>query len=217
MSRLLNHQLQKLRQQIQELAESVQQSLRDAVQSLLDADAVAAQSVCDGDRAINARRYTLETDIVSMIATQQPMAGDLRLLIGVLEIATELERMGDYAKDIARIAIRQQPHGTPEAAEGTVPMMDCALSMAQRTVRAFCDSDAQLARQVVSDDDRIDEACQRLHRELLERARVDENVLEETVRLLPVVHNIERFADRVTNICERIVFIVTGEQVEFEG
>ena len=96
-------------------------------------------------------------------------------------------------------------------------MMDCALSMAQRMVRAFCDGDAQLARQVASDDDRIDESCQRLHRKLMERARVDESVLEETIRLLPVVHNIERFADRVTNICERIVFIVTGEQVEFEG
>lgn len=213
---ILPRQLEKLKQRLVKMGHAVQQSLDAAVGVLLNADADAARVVCAGDKAINEERYSLESDVVGVIATQQPVAHDVRLLIGILEIATELERMADYAKDIARIAIRQAPHGTPGPPFGLVRMADHATAMLEQAMTSFLNGDAQLAKEIIRKDDAVDELCAELHRKLVERAHSDEAELDEAVRLLPAVHDVERFADRVTNICERIVYIETGEQIEFD-
>lgn len=214
---ILPKELEKLKQRLVAMGHTVQQSLAAAVAVLLNVDIDAAKVVCDGDDAINEARYSLESDVVGLIATQQPVAHDVRMLIGILEIASELERMADYGKDIARIAIRQAPHGNPQPPFGLVRMTEHAISMLQKAMTAFSSGDEQLARKTVDEDDAVDALCAELHRKLLERAHSDEAELDQAVRLLAAVHNVERFADRVTNICERVVYIETGEQIEFGG
>ena len=217
MSRILKQELDDLQQRVATLAGLVQTALGSAVSTLIDADRDAAHFVCDEDQVINRLRFALESDVVTIIATQQPVAGDVRLLVGVLEIASELERMGDYAKDVARIAIEQSSHGAPELPDQVARMAEHACAMLEQATTAFLDGDAQLATEVARDDDAIDECCDIVHRGLIERVRSGETSIDDSLRLLPVVHNIERFADRVTNICERIVYVATGEQVEFDA
>ncbi len=216
MGKLLDRELRELKERVAAMARSVQQSLGAAVVALLDADVEAARVVCQNDDDINEERFALERDAVSVIATQQPVAGDVRLLVAILEIATELERMGDYAKDIARIGIRQADQGKPACLVGLAEMADQAASMLERASQAFLSDDAGLARSVAAEDDGIDRLCETLHRGLLEQAHQREQAIGEAIRLIPAVHNVERFADRITNICERIVYITTGELVEFD-
>ena len=215
MSKLLDQELAELKQRVVAMAHDVRQSMGAAIAALVDSDAEAAGIVREADRAINEQRFSLESDTVAVIATQQPVAGDARQLAGSLEIATELERMGDYAQDIARIAQFQSQRGSPNPPAGIVRMSNFAAQMLERAMQAFVDGDPELAAEVANEDDAVDELCWNLHRELVKNAYADESALEAVIRLLPAIHDVERFADRVTNICERVVYIATGEQVEF--
>ncbi len=216
MGKRLEQELIRLRQRVATMANSVQQALADSVAALRTADIDAANRVCEADVVINDQRFALESDIVTVIATQQPVAGDVRLLVGILEIATELERMGDYAKDIGRIAIRQHPHKLDNLPFDISEISGHAINMLERAITAFVDGNPELATTVAKDDDHVDNLCLSLHRKLVQDASSDGASLQDAMRLLPAIHNIERFADRVTNICERIVYIETSQQVEFD-
>ena len=214
MGKRLHQELQDLRSGVLAMAAMVEQSLQAAVATLLKADADAAEQVRQGDTAINDRRFALENETVNILVTQQPVATDLRLLVGVLEITSELERMGDYSKDIARVAIRQAEPGVPQVL-GIEEMARLATDMLSQAVTAFDQGDAELATKAAREDNTVNQQCAALHRQLVQDAHADPDALEEALRILPAIHNIERFADRVTNICERTVYIITAEQVEF--
>ena len=196
------------------LGSMVEQSLLGSVDALKKRDLKAAQKILEGDRAINKKRFEIESQLMILIATQQPMAHDLRLLASILEIISELERMGDYAKGIANINIRM---GNEELLKPLIDiprMAEKGVDMLHRSLTAFVNEDIETARMIPVEDDIVDGLYLQIYRELMTFVIADPTTIERANWLLWVAHNLERFADRVTNICERTVFVVTGELAE---
>jgi phosphate transport system protein len=151
------------------------------------------------------------------IATQQPMAHDLRLLASILEIAGELERMGDYAKGIANINIRMGEEPLLKPLIDIPRMAQIGTSMLHRALTAFVNEDVEAAKAIPMDDDEVDALYNQVYRELMLLIIQDPKSIERANWLLWTAHNLERVADRVTNICERTVFIATGEMAEIKS
>ncbi len=212
-----HRELQDLQDEVLNLAGVVEKAIVDSVQTLQERDVEASRSLIAEDLVINEKRYEIEAGALTLIATQQPMAGDLRTIFTVLEIATELERMADYAKGIAKInlLIGDEPLLEPFA---QIPRMaEKAREMLHRALEAFERRDAALARRVCAKDDEMDALHNRIYLELLTVTTTDRATVDQATQLLWVVHNLERVADRAVNICERVVFTVSGELVELDG
>jgi phosphate transport system protein len=159
----------------------------------------------------------IEEQVLITIATQQPMARDLRLLASILEIAGELERIGDYAKGIATINIRMGEEAllTPLV---KIPMMaEKCTSMLHRAIQAFIQEDIEEANQIPREDDEVDRLYEEVYNSMMEKIVHDENAIQRANWILWVAHNLERVADRVTNICERTIFTVTGDMKEIRS
>ncbi len=207
-------ELQHLQDEILVLGSMVETALTESVNVLKRQDLEAAERLVAGDRFINQKRFEIEQAALILIATQQPMAGDLRVIAAVLEISTELERMGDYAKGIATITlmIGKQPFIKPLI---DIPRMaEKARDMLHRALDAFARQDVELARSIPAEDDEVDALYNQIYRELMTYVMSDPRNIDQANHLLWVAHNLERTADRVTNICERVIFTVTGELVE---
>jgi phosphate transport system protein len=212
-----DRELQDLQDEVLNLAGVVEKAIVDSVQTLQERDVEASRRLIAEDLVINEKRYEIEAGALTLIATQQPMAGDLRTIFTVLEIATELERMADYAKGIAKInvLIGDEPLLEPFA---QIPRMaEKAREMLHRALEAFERRDAALARRVCAKDDEMDALHNRIYLELLTVTTTDSATVDQATQLLWVVHNLERVADRAVNICERVVFTVSGELVELDG
>jgi phosphate transport system protein len=211
-----DRELQRLEDELLVLGSRVEEALIRSVQQLKQRDFQASRRLIAADRDINERRFSMEEDVMTLIATQQPMAGDMRLLAAILEMVTELERIGDYAKGIARInlLIGEQPLIKPLI---DLPVMaEKARYMLHRALEAFVQRDVEGARAIAQRDDEIDALYNQIYRELLSYIMEDPHVIEQANYLLWVAHNLERTADRVINICERVVFTVTGELAELD-
>jgi phosphate transport system protein len=185
-----------------------------AVEALKVRDLNLAQQVITDDSKINHKRFEIEEKCIELIATQQPMAGDLRIILAVLNVVSEVERIGDYGEGIAKIAVMigNEPPlkpliDIPRMAEQTVDML-------RRSLDAFVDRNAEAARKISAEDDAIDHLYDQVFRELLTFMAEDPKTITRATRLVWVAHNLERAADRVTNICERVVFVVTGKMEE---
>jgi phosphate transport system protein len=168
------------------------------------------------DRIINEKRYGIEADCLVAIATQQPMASDLRVLAAILDIAGELERIGDYAKGIAKINLMMGDAPLIKPLVDVPRMAQKARDMLHRALDAFVERDTELARSIPAEDDEVDDLYNQVYRELITYILADPSITEHANYLLWTAHNLERAADRVTNICERVIFTVTGEQVELD-
>lgn len=211
-----DQELQRLQDAVLALGSRVESAIIDSVRSLKERDLEAAQDIVVQDRLINERRFDLEADALALMATQQPMARDLRTIAAVLDITSELERIGDYAKGIARInlMIGRQPRIKPLI---HLPAMATkARDMLHASLEAFARGDTALARAVPEEDDEVDALYNQVYRELLELIMEDGRKIDQANYLLWAAHNLERAADRVTNICERVIFTVTGEMVEMD-
>ena len=209
-------ELQRLQDELLVLGSMVEQAIIDSVDQLKRRDQEGSRRLIQGDELVNRKRFAIESDCLVLIATQQPMAGDLRIIAAVLEIATELERIGDYAKGIARInlMIGDEPLVKPLI---DVPIMaDIARDMLHRALDAFVRQDVAAARAIPADDARVDTLYNQVYRELLDIIIADPRTIDGATHLLWVAHNLERTADRVTNICERVIFTVTGEMTELD-
>jgi len=185
-----------------------------SVESLKKRDLDLAHQIITDDQNINSKRFEIEEKCIQLIATQQPMAGDLRIITGILNITTEIERIGDYAVGIARIVILigNEPPLKPLV---DIPLMaDLTVDMLRRTMDAFISRDAEAARKIAGKDDMIDNLYDQIFRELLIIMAEEPGTITRATRLMWTAHNLERAADRVTNICERVVFIVTGKMEE---
>jgi phosphate transport system protein len=214
---IFDRELQRLEDEVLSMGSVVGTALIRAVDSLKKRDFQASRALIAGDREINEKRFSLEEDVLTLIATQQPMAGDMRLLAAILEILTELERMGDYAKGIARInlMIGEKPLIKPII---DLPIMaQKASDMLHLALRAFIDRDIELARAIPQRDDEVDALYQQIYRELLSYIMQDPTTIEQANLLMWAAHNLERTADRVINLCERVVFMVTGELAELDS
>ena len=210
------NELQQLRDDALIMASMVYQQLTDSVEALRHADVESARQIVAQDTEINRRRFVMEDDILTVIATQQPMAGDMRFLAGMLEIISELERIGDYAKGIARIT---QMLGRDSGL--TMPpylseMCDLALAMLRTSMQAFIAGDVATARTVPADDDRVDVLYNRTNLELIQMVMNEPRKMALANLFSWAAHNIERTADRATNICERTIYMVTGEMREMD-
>ena len=213
---MLEHELQRVQDELLALGSMVERAIIASVESLKQRDFEASRRIIAEDRLINEKRFAIEEAVLVLIATQQPMATDLRVLAAVLEIVTELERMGDYAKGIAKInlMIGEQPLIKPLI---DLPRMaEKARDMLHRALEAFVHRDVELARAIPAEDDEVDALYNQVYRELLTFIMADPRTMDQATHLLWAAHNLERTADRVTNICERVVFTVTGEMVEMD-
>lgn len=208
--------LQDLQDNLVFMGSMVSQAIREAVKALLAGDKDAAIDIISGDAAINARRFKIEDACLTLIATQQPMARDMRLLAGLLEISGELERMGDYAKGIGRITIYMNGAKPPFPVQYIPQMADIGLDMLSQALEAFLQRDVEAALRIPKRDDEVDALYNQLSSELLEILLEHPEKIECANYLLWAAHNLERFADRVINICERTVYTVTGEFHEMD-
>ena len=192
----------------------VGKAITSSVKALQERDLDLARKIIDDDLKVNQKRFEIEERCVELIATQQPMASDLRTIIAILNITTEIERIGDYATGIARIVIMigDEPPlkplvDIPRMAEQTVDML-------RRSLDAFIQRDGEAVKKIAAEDDLVDNLYDQVFRELLVFMAEDPKTITRATRLIWTAHNLERAADRVTNICERVVFIVTGKMAE---
>jgi phosphate transport system protein len=212
----LERKLQELLDEVLLLGSMVEQATLDAVRALKDRNLAAAEEVHRNDKKINDKRFEIEERTITLIATQQPMARDLRLLTAILEIITELERMGDYAKGIGRITMNLGAESRLKPPADLVTMAEVGVDMLHRALEAFVTGNAELARSIPKDDDRVDELFTVVHTTILQYMIDQPTNIVQINHLLWACHNLERLADRVTNICERTVFIATGMLKEFD-
>jgi phosphate transport system protein len=212
----LDRAIDDLLAQVVEQSSMVEKSLNEAVSSLKSQDTEQAKLIYDADRQINKKHFEIEESVITLIATQQPMARDLRLLTAILEVTTELERMGDYAKGIARITVRIGKDELLAPIRHISPMTEVCVDMLHRAIQAFVERDAGVARSIPREDDQVDEYFNTIYRELMDQMISNPGSVDQANHLLWVAHNLERVADRVTNVCERIVFVVTGELLEMD-
>ena len=218
MARLtLDRELRLVQDEILILGSLVEQAILNAVDALRRRDIAAAMEVQHNDRRINNKRFAVENRILILLATQSPMAHDLRLLAGMLEVITELERIGDYAKGIAKVCVRLAEEDTLIPIREITTMADKAISMLHQALDAFIAEDEAAARQIPLEDDEVDELYNLVYHKLIQTMINDPQAIDHANQILWVIHNLERTADRVTNICERIVFIHTGELMEMDS
>lgn len=206
--------LKEIQDELLVMGNMVEKAITSSMEALKKRDLKLAQQVIDGDVKINEKRFNIEETCIQLIATQQPMAGDLRSIICVLNIITDLERIGDHAEGTAKIAVMTGDEPPLKPLIDLPRMAEKAVGMLHRSLEALINSDVEAARQIIAEDDEVDDLYDQVFRELLTFMAEDPKILTRATRLLWVAHNLERSADRVTNICERVVFSVTGKMEE---
>ena len=208
-------EMRRLAERVVELGGLAESAVSDSVTALQAQDLKRAQALIDADRRINEMRFELENEALLLIATQQPVAGDLRSLASVLEIATELERIADYAKGIATITLTHREGIPPGASAGPEAHGRAGLRpAAPGPGRLHLGGDLRLACAIPEEDGEVDALYEKIYRELAGRLLTDPQAVDHAMRLTWVAHNLERVADRVGNICERVVFCLTGSVQE---
>lgn len=209
-----HREMEGLQDEVLVLGSMVEKAVLRSVAALQGQHLDVARTIEADDALINRKRFQIEGWALLLIATQQPMASDLRQLAAVLHIVTDLERMGDYAAGIAkiRVMIGDEPLLPPLA---EFPRMaDKATGMLRRALDAFVARDVEAANQIALEDDEVDDLYQQVYRELLMRMIAQPKVIDQATHLLWAAHNLERVADRVQNVCERVIFVATGRMLE---
>ena len=212
-----DRQLQLLLDQVLVLGSMVEQSVLDSLDALKRRDLTTARRISNEDLKINEKRYAIESGCVTLIATQQPMARDVRFLAAILEIITELERIGDYAKGICKINLLLSEESIdPVILNELQQMAKLGLDMLRRSLDAFVAGDEKIAREIPNEDNAVDKLYNQIYLKLVEQMIADTATIDRANHMMWAAHNLERMADRVTNICERIVYVATGEMKELD-
>jgi len=209
-------ELQRLQDEVLVLGSMVENALVESVDLLKKQNLDGARRLIAEDENINQKRFAIEADTLVQIATQQPMAGDLRILASIFDIASELERIGDYGKGIAKVTLMIGHRPLVKPLIDLPRMAAKAADMLHRALDAFVRRDVELARSIPEEDVDMDALYDQIYRELLTFIMSDPRNIDQATYLLWVGHNLERAADRVTNICERVVFVVTGKMEEMD-
>ncbi|MBP8302722.1 MAG: phosphate signaling complex protein PhoU [Phycisphaerae bacterium] len=209
--RSFSEHIKELEQDIVGMGQMVAQAIEGSIEALKKQDLDSAQRIIDGDERVNQKRWEIEEACITLMATQQPVATDLREIIAVLNIVTELERMGDYAEGIAKIVILHGREPQIKALVDIPQMAQKATSMLRRSLEAFVARDAKTAEAICDEDDEVDHLHDQVYRVMLTYMMENPKTITRATYMIWAAHNIERIADRVTNICERIVFLATGK------
>jgi phosphate transport system protein len=203
-----------LRQEKEEvlvMGNMVEQALGRAIEALKKRNLNLAHQIIADDKKIDEKRFNIENQSIELIASQRPVTADLKYVVAILNIITELERIGDYAAGIAKIVVMigDEPPLKPLI---DIPRMgDLTIEMIQKSLKSFIENDANEALQVISTDEVVDNIYDQIFRELLTFMMTDPKTITRATRLIWVAHNIERAADRATNISDRVVYTITGK------
>jgi phosphate transport system protein len=211
-----DRQLREMQDAVLAMGSMVDKAIDRAIQALRTRDLALARQIVQDDAQINQQRFNIEDRCILLIATQAPIAGDLRTLASTLNIITDLERMADHAAGIAKITllIGDEPPLKPLI---DVPRMaEVSREMLAASLQAFVNRDKAAAYAIAARDDEVDQLYDQVYRELLTFMMADPSTINRATHLLWVAHNLERIADRVTNICERVLYLVTGKMVEIQ-
>jgi phosphate transport system protein len=206
--------LHELQDDLLVMGSMVEKALERSMESLKNRNLEMAHHVIEDDVKINQKRFDIEEKCVELIATQQPMASDLRVIIAVLNIIVDLERIADHAEGNAKIAVMIGNEPPLKPLIDLPRMNQKTVDMLKRSLDAFINRDSEAARQICDEDDEVDNLYDQVFRELLTFMAEDPKTITRATRLIWVGHNLERSADRVTNICERVVYLVTGKMSE---
>ena len=199
-----------------QLSSMVEKAIFKSIKALKERDISASQKVVDDDDVIDEKQQAIEDRCIDLIALEAPMAGDLRVLIAAMMVANELERMGDYAEGIAKISLSMGNLPPLKPLIDIPRMADKSVDMLRRSTQAFVNRDVESATAVILDDDEVDDIYEQVYRELLTYMTADPSTVQRATYLLWVAHDLERVADRTTNIAERVIYLVTGEtKVEY--
>jgi len=193
------------------MGEMVIAAIDRSVLALMHVDKAEAELIIAADADINRKRWDIENKCVQLFATQQPVAGDLREIVSFMDLITNLERMADHAKGIAKIVVMHDQTPLLKPLIDIPRMAEKAGVMIRKSLDAFITQDVAEAKAIIEMDNEVDALYEQIFRELLTYMMEDPKTITRAVYLIWVSHNLERIADRVTNICERIIFIVTGE------
>ena len=207
---LFDRQLREMQEDVLIMSSMVDKALQRSVDALRTRDIAISNAVVDDDLAINKKRYELEEKCIHTMALQQPMAADLRVLVAMLFIASELERIADHAEGIARINLMMGEEPLPAALNEIWEMGDRSGDMLRRAITSFVDRDAEAARRICDEDDLVDTLYDQAYNRIIHMMISDPSDVQRLTYLIWTSHNLERIADRVTNICERVIFMVTG-------
>ena len=207
-------QLAEIQEDMLVLADMVESAIRRSIQALKDRNGELAHQVIADDIKVNRKRYDIEERCLELIATQQPLAGDLRTIVAVLHMIVDLERMGDHAEGVAKIAATLADEPPLKPYIDLPRMAEVASEMLRESLEAFKHRDADRARAIIDRDDEVDALYDQVYRELLTYMIADPRTIERATHLIWVAHNLERIADRVTNVCERVAYLVTGKMEE---
>ena len=210
----LDRQLGQLQQEVISLAEIVDKATMRSVEALKQRDLTESQQLVQEDDYIDQKRYEIEDRCVDLIATQQPIAGDLRAIIALLHITVELERIGDYAEGFAKISLLMGDEPPLKPLIDIPRMAEKATTMLRNSMDSLVSRDSIKANQVLKDDDEVDLLYDQVYRELLVFMLQNPQTIQRATYLLWAAHDLERIADRATNIAERVIFLVTGKMVE---
>ncbi len=211
---IFNRHLKELQDEVLALGSMVDKAISRAMEALKKRDLELARQVIADDEKINQKRFDTEEKCIELIVTQQPVASDLRVIVAVLNIIVELERIGDHAEGIASIVLMIGDEPPLKPLVDLPRMAEKTRDMLQRSLGAFIKRDVEAARKISGEDDEVDSLYDQVFRELLTFMMNDPRTILRATRLIWVAHNLERSADRVTNICERVVFAVTGKMEE---
>ncbi len=209
-----HEELKKLEGEVMTLADMVAHAVKGSIDALVSRDLSASREIVKNDININNKRYEIEESCLLLIATQQPMAIDLRTIAAMLHIITDLERIADHAEGTAKISlmIGDKPLMKPDMKQPD--MAERGISMLNRCMQAFRDRDAVVARAICDEDDIVDDLYDIEYKELIDLMIKNREHIQEATYMIWVAHNLERTADRVTNIAERVVFMATGKMEE---
>ncbi len=204
------NELEETQNELLSIGRLVESSIHDALEALKSRDLDASQRVVDDDDEIDRRQIALEERCIDVMARQQPMAVDLRTLVSVIQVASELERMGDYAEGIAKISLLMGTEPPLKPLIDIPRMADRATDMLRVSLDALVNRDNEAAARVESADDEVDELYEQVYRELLSYMFADPRSITRATYLMWVAHDLERIADRATNIAERVIYVTTG-------
>jgi phosphate transport system protein len=211
---LFQREITDLQDDVLILGSMTEKAILDSVQALRDGDLRWSQKLIEDDKRINAKRFAIEEKCIYVIGTQQPMAGDLRALVSMLFIITDLERMADHAEGIARINVLLGDEPIPRRLGYIPSMSDRAVAMLRDSLKAYLEHDVDLAQRVAQADDELDSLQDSVYDECTRAMVADPTSIQRNTYLLWTSHNLERIGDRCTNICERVIYMVTGKMEE---
>lgn len=214
MRSMYHKKLREIQDDVLVMGGMVGEAILGSAEALKNRDLDLAKRIVEGDQKVNELRFAIEERCIQLIVTQQPIANELRIIIAVLNIITEMERIGDYAGGIAKIAIMIGDEPPVKPLIDIPKMADKAVDMLRRSLDAFINQDAEAARQICDEDDVVDNLYDQIYLELVGLMTKDPTIISRATRLIWVAHDLERSADRVTNICERVIFVITGKMEE---